>query len=138
MDIEVIVVPLLVVLILSLLGLSRNRLQRRLGRDISVKPIYLRSHNLSEGLLKLEISNDSGHEVKINFIGLSEVNGKEALQIGVPNPFEIEDRGYESQIIKFRGELQDGKNNCRVTLALQDFKGRRGMEKRFSVALNRD
>lgn len=104
MDIGVVV--LLVTLSAGVVSLSKlllNPLRRRLGRDISVKPIYLRSYdNFPEGLLKLKISNDSGHKVTINCISLVEVNGKEVVQVGIPKPFEIENKNGENGDIEWK------------------------------------
>lgn len=115
-----------------------NLLRRWLGNDIFVKPIYLRSYDTPPQLLNFSISNDSGHKVKINNIMLYDVNGKEAKAPEIIKPFELEDKNYEDVRIKFEGELRDGKNDVRVLLAVEDFKGRRVLKKRFSVSLNQD
>lgn len=145
MDIEIIVVPLLALIIFGLLGLSLNRLRRWLGKDISVKPIYLRSYgNLSEGELNLNISNNSGHGITINAIIVGELNGKGVREIGKKvvksgkpeasrEPFELGNKNYISLIINLEGELQEGKNNGQIILAVEDFRGRRRLVKKFSV-----
>lgn len=138
MDIGVIVGPLLAVVIFSLFGLSYNRLRRWLGKDIFIKPIYLRSYDTPPQLLKFSISNDSGHTIEINNIMLFEVNGKDVEVHEIIKPFELEDKNYGDVRIKFDGELRDGKNDVRISLAVEGLKGRRGLNKRFSVYLNKD
>lgn len=136
MDIEIIVGPLLALFIFGLLGLSLNRLRRRLGRDISVKPIYLRSSG-DHQLLQLKISNDSGCEVTVNNISLLEVNSKGVREIGNIRPFRIEDKKHMFKTIRFEGELGQ-KSDIEVILAVENFKGRRRLNKRFSVHLDQD
>ena len=155
MDIEIIVGPLLALFIYGLLRLSKNRLRRWLGKDISVKPIYLRSYgNLSEGELNLNMSNNSGHEITINAIIVGKLNGKGVRAIGKRvvksgkpeasrEPFKLGNKNYISliinfEIINFEGELQEGKNNGQIILKVEDFRGRRRLVKKFSVFLNRD
>lgn len=41
-------------------------------------------------------------------------------------------------MITFEGEVRDGKNDVRISLAVEGLKGRRGLNKRFSVYLNKD
>lgn len=136
MDIEIIVGPLLALFIFSLFGLSYNRLRRWLGKDISVKPIYLRSSG-DHQLLQLKISNVSGCEVTVNNISLLEVNGKGVREIGNTRPFKIEDKKHAFKTITFEGEVRE-KNDINVILAVESFKGRRVLKKRFSVYLNKD
>jgi len=109
-------------------------------KGILLTPIYLRSRdNLSEGSLRLKISNTLGHKAKINCIALDTVNNKIVRNMETPQPFELEDKDFKEQIIKFeffeRGELQEN-NDFKIIVVVEDFKKYYRIDGNFSVPLD--
>lgn len=127
-----------IVSVVTVLGLLKKWKERR----VFIAPIYLRSRiGLSGGQLKLKISNNLGHKATINCISLLEINGKKIREVetkGPKEPFKIENKDFENKLIIFEGGLQKGKNNGIISVAVEDFRGRHRLKKKFSISLDQD
>jgi hypothetical protein len=114
----------------------------KLRKGILIIPIHLRPRsNLSEGLLKFTISNNLRHKAKINGIILAEVNDKGVREIGTIPPFELENKEFVDQIIKFEcfeGEELQKSNDIKIRVLMADFMGRHRLKKKFSISLDQD